>query len=137
MRKIVVLAAALSAAVVSNAAPTKCAELQVPGYTLDATLPDFPLLVRISESRISGFAYADCQTGGTDVSFRLPDGTLLDHEVDTWNPDGESLVWVRIPALAKGTTFMLTTATPRRRNTARARTTVRCGVRRATWACGI
>ena len=91
----------------SFGAPTKCAELEVPGYTLDATLPDFPLLVRISESRIGGFAYADCQTGGTDISFRLPDGTLLDHEVDTWNPDGESLVWVRIPSFAKGTTFTL------------------------------
>ncbi len=26
-------------------------------------------------------------------------GNLLDSEVDTWNPSGESLVWVKVPSL--------------------------------------
>ena len=81
--------------------------MSVPGFTdEEATLNDFPLLVRISPERILGFEYGYCQTDGKDIRFTSLDGkTVYPHEIDEWNTDGESLVWVRIPALAKGCQF--------------------------------
>jgi hypothetical protein len=95
---------------VSNAAmgaPKYRAELTVSGYTGTETLEGFPVLVRISESKISGFSYADCAENGADISFRGVDGRVLAHEIDTWDTSGESLVWVKLPTLATNTTFTI------------------------------
>ena len=67
------------------------------------TLSNFPLLVRLSSTRLSWFNPADCGTGGADLRFALADGTLLSHEIDTWNPSGESFVWVNVPSLSADT----------------------------------
>ena len=74
------------------------------GYTGSETLTDFPVLVKISESGIAGFRYADCkkQNGG-DLRFSDSAGNLLASEVDTWNTNGVSLVWVKVPSLAAST----------------------------------
>ena len=75
-----------------------------PGVADGATLTDFPVLVKISEAGISGFRYADCaKEGGADLRFADENGTLLPCEVEDWNPEGESLVWVKVPTLAAGT----------------------------------
>ena len=89
----------------TNGSPLYRAPLTVSGYAGAEDLVDFPVLVRISPERISGFSYADCERDGSDISFALGDGSLLAHEVDTWNEYGESLVWVRLPTLSSGTTF--------------------------------
>lgn len=68
---------------------------------------NFQVLVRLSETRQSGFHYADCGENGSDVRFTLPDGSLLAHEVDTWNTSGESLVWVNITNLTAATKFRM------------------------------
>ena len=68
---------------------------------------NFQVLVRLSETRQSGFRYADCGENGSDVRFTLPDGSLLAHEVDTWNTSGESLVWVNITNLTAATKFRM------------------------------
>ena len=80
------------------------------GVTDGATLTDFPVLVRISEydeatgKGIQYFDYDGCLLpDGGDLRFADENGTLLMSEVDTWNANGESLVWVKIPALTKGT----------------------------------
>ena len=60
-------------------------KLQVDGYTGSETLVNFPVLVRISESSIPGFLYADMsawnnahtQTYGHDLAFFTEDGTPL------------------------------------------------------------
>ena len=66
-----------------------------------------PALVRISEAGISGFLYADfMRNDGQDLVF-VVDGQRIPHEVDTWNPSGESLVWVRLPSTAQGTTLTM------------------------------
>ena len=70
---------------------------------ITSTLSNFPLLVRLSTARQPLFDPADCGTGGSDLRFALADGTLLAHEIDTWNPSGESLVWVNIPSLSADT----------------------------------
>ena len=74
------------------------------GYTGSETLANFPVLVKISESGISGFRYADCKKpGGADLRFADASGNLLASEVDTWDSNGVSLVWVKVPSLTAAT----------------------------------
>ncbi len=70
------------------------------GYSGTTTLTDFPVLVRISESRIAFPLYAKCKVpDGGDLRFSDASGALLSSEVECWNPGGESLVWVKVPSL--------------------------------------
>ena len=74
-------------------------------YTPTAAVDGFPVLVRLNSSRIS---YADVKNAGADLKFTDASGeTVYPHEVDTWNASGESLVWVRLPQLAKGAKFRM------------------------------
>ncbi len=90
-------------------------KLQVAGYTGTETLVNFPVLVRISETRMPGFDYDDTSawnnahttTYGYDVAFFAEDGTRLASENDTWVHNGESLAWVRIPQLTQGFKFYM------------------------------
>ena len=106
MRSIVVGMLCLAAGMV-GAVPLYQCPLTVNGYAEGkAALADFPVLVRISTA-IDKFNYGDCDAGGADISFTSEDGeTVYPHEVDTWNPDGESLVWVKLPSMAHGTKFL-------------------------------
>ena len=70
------------------------------GYAGGETLTDFPALVKLARDTPKNFHYADCAAGGSDLRFTGADGTVLDHEIDTWDPNGTSLVWVRLPALS-------------------------------------
>ena len=65
-----------------------------------APLTNFPVLVRLSES-IPGFSYDKCRAD--ELRFALADGTLLAHDIDYWNPNGESTVWVNVPELTAET----------------------------------
>jgi hypothetical protein len=73
--------------------------VKFPGFAGNETLTDFPVLVRLP----SAFDYAGCQANGADLRFADENGELLASEVDTWNTEGESLVWVKIPTLKSGT----------------------------------
>ena len=85
-----------------GASYAKYATITVPGVPADTTLTNFPLLVRISASSPSGFSYTDMmQNDHSDLRFEDADGNALAYEVDTWNTAGESLVWVKVPALVK------------------------------------
>ena len=65
---------------------------------------DFPVLVRLSESGITGFKYSDfSEADYSDLVFVDADGKFLDYEVDTWDAGGTSLVWVKIPSLTADT----------------------------------
>ena len=67
-----------------------------------------PALVRLGGSAIAGFEYGDfALPNGGDMMFVDANGEPLPHEVDTWNEDGESLVWVRLPSTAANTTITL------------------------------
>lgn len=79
------------------------------GYSGSETLTDFPALVRLSTG-ITGFSYDDflVRDGndvptGADLRFADITGNILDYEIDTWNPEGESLVWVKVPSLSSST----------------------------------
>ena len=97
-----VTAFAMSMSVAFGASYAKYATISVPGVPESTTLTNFPLLVRISASSPSGFAYADMmQNDHSDLRFEDLSGNGLCYDVDTWNTDGESLVWVKVPALVK------------------------------------
>ena len=82
----------------------KAIEITFPGYSGTTALANFPVLVKLSEDEIYGFHYSDFKKGnGRDLCFTDVNGNLLAHEVDTWNPSGESTVWVKVPSLTATT----------------------------------
>jgi uncharacterized repeat protein (TIGR02543 family) len=73
------------------------------GVQADVSLTNFPALVKLSTA-IPGFSYADfMQANGADIRFADADGNLIPHEIDTWDTNGVSTVWVKVPLLAKDT----------------------------------
>ena len=82
---------------------TKKSVLTISGYNGSTTLQNFPVLVRLSAGSPSGFAYADAPAG-TGMRFADSEGNVLAHEIDTWNTDGTSLVWVSVPSLSGSST---------------------------------
>lgn len=92
---------AVQGAIIDTSIFTYRAPVTFPGYTLDDTLANFPVLVRLTETE-GGFSYGDSSADGSDIRFALEDGTLLPSEVALWNPEGESQIWVAVPALAVG-----------------------------------
>lgn len=85
----------------------RSAGIRASGYTGTATLTNFPFLVRLSSARLPGFDPADAGEGGANLRFADLDGTLLAHEVDEWNPEGESIIWVSVPEFKPGTAIAL------------------------------
>ncbi len=79
---------------------TKRIPITVSGYNGTETLTDFPVLVRLAADSPEGFDYGECATDGSDLRFAAADGTMLPHEIESWDPDGASYVWVKVPALA-------------------------------------
>ena len=79
------------------------------GYAGSETLTNVPVLVRLSTA-IAGFDYNDfaSPSNGADMVFMDEAETqVLPYEIDEWHTNGESLVWVKIPELKRGTKFML------------------------------
>ncbi len=74
--------------------------LRATGYAGTTTLTNFQALVKISESA-GGFSYSQCSANyGADLWFTDSAGNVIPHEIDTWNPSGDSFVWVRLPELS-------------------------------------
>ena len=97
------------AGAVALAGCTRKARLAVAGYAGAEELADVPVLVRLSTA-IQGFDYddfVDPVTGADLVFCDESETTVYPHEIDEWNTNGESLVWVRLPGLAAGTTFKM------------------------------
>ncbi|MBT3193361.1 MAG: DUF2341 domain-containing protein [Verrucomicrobia bacterium] len=69
------------------------------GYVGTSVLTSFPARIRLS-SDIPGFDYTQfaSQTGG-DLRFVTSEGNSLSYEIESWDPSGESHIWVRIPEL--------------------------------------
>ena len=95
------LAAAIHADPVDWTAYKKSFDITFPGYTSSATLTDFPVLIRLSAEK-NAFEYAKCPNG-LNLRFSDADGNLLSSEIDTWNPGGESFVWVKVPSFNRDT----------------------------------
>ena len=112
MKSQAIAIAAAFAATSVFALPRKSVEITVSGYTGASSLKNFPVLVRISPERISGFSYADCAADGRDIAFADAEGNVLAREIDTWDPNGESLVWVSLPTFSSSTVFTMTYKDP-------------------------
>jgi hypothetical protein len=71
------------------------------GYGASETLANFPALVQFSNG-LAGFSYTTfASPNGGDLRFTDAGGlTLLPHEVNNWNTNGVSSVWVQVPALS-------------------------------------
>jgi hypothetical protein len=77
------------------------------GYNRSETLLNFPALVNLS-ANLSGFSYSQfaSPTGG-DLRFADSSGLLLiPHEIDEWNTNGTSSVWVSVPQLSGTNSFV-------------------------------
>ena len=77
------------------------------GYNKPETLVDFPALVQIG-TNLPDFSYSQLAspTGG-DLRFTDASGTReIPYEIDEWNPNGVSSIWVQVPALSGNTNFI-------------------------------
>lgn len=76
-------------------------DFSVTGYRGTETLVNFPLIIKLSET-IKGFKYSDFLSDGADLRFALKDGTVLQHELESWDTTGTSVAWVKVPAFSNG-----------------------------------
>ena len=70
------------------------------GYDRSEALTNFPALVVVSNACFGGayaFSYGQLQSGSNDLAFTDADGNSLNYEIEAWNPDGASTVWVQVP----------------------------------------
>ena len=76
-----------------------------PGGT--ETLTNFPALVLLS-TNVTNFRYTDFQSGvNADLRFADSTGTTgLNYEIESWNTNGVSSVWVQVPTLASTNDFI-------------------------------
>jgi hypothetical protein len=85
----------------------------VTGYRGTETLTNFPVLVEVRSKDTNGFSYDDFyHYDGTDIVFVDEKGHIIPHEIDTWNKNGMSLFWVRLPEMVNGTTFTMCYRSP-------------------------
>lgn len=95
--------AANSKAVFSPMAPGRM-WIGLGGCSPAAELTGFPVLVVLGTNR-SGFAYSQfASEKGWDLRFKAADGvTELPYDIEEWNTNGLSYVWVLVPSLTSNT----------------------------------
>lgn len=75
-------------------------DITVPGYTGTTVLHNFPVLVKLSEETVPNFSYELCKADASDIRFADANGNIIPHEIELWNPEGESYIWVKLPTLS-------------------------------------
>lgn len=73
------------------------ANITIAPHAGSTTLENFPCLVRLSPSRVKDFDFAQCGTEGSNIRFYDAEGSVVPHEIDFWNPEGDAIVWVSLP----------------------------------------
>ncbi len=74
-------------------------EFSFPGYTRSTTLTNFPALIALQKG-MEGFSYANfLSPNGDDLRFYSDQSKTveLNYEIDLWDTNGISYVWVQIP----------------------------------------
>jgi hypothetical protein len=85
----------------------KSQRLVFDGYKDGVALKDFQALVKLNEGQYD-FSYSHYPPkDGSDLYFTDVDGNVLPHEIDTWNPAGDSFVWVRVPEVSSPTSAIV------------------------------
>jgi hypothetical protein len=82
-------------------------KISFPGYNRAETLFNFPMLVNLS-TNLPGFSYAQFASPiGGDLRFTDASGLEpIPHEIDEWNTNGTSIVWVNVPVLSGANDFI-------------------------------
>ena len=76
--------------------------------TASANLSNYPMPFIIKEGKPFEFSYSDAKSDGSDLRFSTFDKTsYLPYEIETWNTNGESLVWIKVPTYADGAKFRM------------------------------
>lgn len=77
------------------------------GYNRSEVLQNFPVLVKFSSTMTNGFSYGQMYSpSGYDLRFKAEDETtLLSYEIESWKTNGESCVWVQVPALTNSSSI--------------------------------
>jgi hypothetical protein len=83
-------------------------KIRFAGYTGGAALTNFPALVKLGGLTVANFRYNDFSSGSNaDLRFTASDKTtVLDYEIERWDTNGTSTVWVRVPELANTNAFI-------------------------------
>ena len=77
-------------------------EITIGLYLKSPTLTNFPLVVSLSESSPIGFLYERAGSTGEDLTFTDASGdVILPYQLITWDTNGTSQVYVRIPELTR------------------------------------
>ncbi len=82
--------------------------LQFAGYNKAETLTNFPALVTL-DTGIAGFSYSQFLSGANG-DLRFTDGSMtreLPYEIESWDPNGQSRVWVQIPTFTNNATIWM------------------------------
>lgn len=75
----------------------------------DVTFPsaqsveDMPVLLRLSAEKPAGFRPAEADANGATLRFVDEAGRLLAHDIESWDAEGTSFVWVNVPSLSSST----------------------------------
>jgi hypothetical protein len=81
----------------AGSAPTSPRKVTFNNASVTTALDDFPVLVPIAGQ----VDYSQVVDPRKDLRFEDPsNGATLAYEVETWTPNGESLVWVRVPRIS-------------------------------------
>jgi hypothetical protein len=74
-------------------------QLSFNNATRAENLVNFPVLVAINTANFGASFYSQTQAAGQDLRFVDANGTLLTHQIESWNPGGTSYVWVKVPQI--------------------------------------
>ena len=74
-------------------------------YVGDA-VADFPAPMTLREG-LNGFTYTGFAADGSDLRVKDEQDNLLPHEIEKWDPNGYSIVWVKLPSLSQSATVTL------------------------------
>jgi len=83
-------------------------KVSFPGYTANETLTNFPVLL-ILDTNIVNFSYNQfaAPDSGGDLRFaNSNEAVVLNYEIEEWNSNGSSYVWVQVPELAGTNTYI-------------------------------
>ena len=85
---------------------TRTNKITFAGYNKSGTLTNFPVLVLVNTS--NGFYYSQfaAATNGGDLRFSDSNGTTaLNFEIEKWDTNGNSYVWVQVPTVSSTSDF--------------------------------
>ena len=75
-------------------------KITIQNTNLTSTLSEFPILVTLTSSSIN---YSNILSAGADLRFVHPDGgSELPYEIESWDTNGNSLIWIQVPTLRGG-----------------------------------